>query len=284
MATMIENFVFRKEWRDALKGYPSEVRAEVYEAIMAYAFEGETIEMCDLARMAFNFIKLQLDSMREIYRKKCDRNRESANRRWGKQDDANGCKRMQTDANGCEGIRMDANGCEAMRSDAINSTQIKSNQNNISLSLSLSGEIDKAELTEEERKKIFEFFYWDKNLKYAKEESERFIAHYEANGWCRGNSDKPVKSKVALAKLWDVKLQETRWPKKVNDWLHKIYKAAKQNKHETLLYEIEHIETDNAGVTWIYCTREAVSAIEIYKQVIQPEFGKISYKVKKTNN
>ena len=284
MATTIENFVFRKEWRDALKGYPPEVRAEVYEAIMAYAFEGETIEMCDLARMAFNFIKLQLDSMREIYRKKCDRNRESANRRWGKQDDANGCKRMQTDANGCEGIRMDANGCEAMRSDAINSTQLKSNQNNISLSLSLSGEIDKAELTEEERKKIFEFFYWDKNLKYAKEESERFIAHYEANGWCRGNSDKPVKSKVALAKLWDVKLQETRWPKKVNDWLHKIFKAAKQNKHETLLYEIEHIETDNAGVTWIYCTRDVVSLIEMYNQVIQPEFGKIMYRVKKINN
>jgi hypothetical protein len=284
MATAIENFVFRKEWRDALKGYPSEVRAEVYEAIMAYAFEGETIEMCDLARMAFNFIKLQLDSMREIYRKKCDRNRESANRRWGKRDDANGCEQMQTNANGCDGIRMDANGCETMRGDAINSTQLNSNQNNISLSLSLSGENDKVELTEEERKKIFEFFYWDKNLKYAKEETERFIAHYEANGWCRGNSDKPVKSKVALAKLWDVKLQETRWPKKVNDWLHKIYKTAKQNKHETLLYEIEHIETDNAGVTWIYCTRDVVSLIDIYIQVIQPEFGKIMYRVKKTNN
>ena len=283
MATTIENFVFRKEWRDALKGYPSEVRAEVYEAIMAYAFEGETIEMCDLARMAFNFIKLQLDSMREIYRKKCDRNRESANRRWGKRDDANGQNEMQTNANGCDGMRMDANGCETMRGDAINSTQLNSNQNNISLSLSLSGENDKAELTEEERKKIFEFFYWDKNLKYAKEETERFIAHYEVNGWCRGNSDKPVKSKVALAKLWDVKLQETRWTKKVNDWLHKIYKTAKQNKHEALLYEIEHIETDNAGVTWIYCTRDVVSLIEMYSQVIQPDFSKIMYRVKKEN-
>ena len=131
MATTIENFVFRKEWRDALKGYPSEVRAEVYEAIMAYAFEGETIEMCDLARMAFNFIKLQLDSMREIYRKKCDRNRESANRRWGKRDDANGQNEMQTNANGCDGMRMDANGCEWMRDYArrcnqLNSTQLKS--------------------------------------------------------------------------------------------------------------------------------------------------------------
>lgn len=275
MATAIENFVFRKEWRDALKGYPSEVRAEVYEAIMAYAFEGETIEMCDLARMAFNFIKLQLDSMREIYRKKCDRNRESANRRWGKRDDANGC----------DGMRMDANGCETMRGDAINSNQIKSNQNNISLSLSLSGENDKVELTEEERKNIFEFFYWEKNLKYAKEETERFIAHYEANGWCRGNSDKPVKSKVALAKLWDVKLQETRWPKKVNDWLHKIYKAAKQNKHETLLYEIRHIETDNAGVTWIHCTRDTAKLIDLHITVIQPDFcKKIMYRVNKTNN
>lgn len=159
----------------------------------------------------------------------------------------------------------------------------KEKENN-TLSLSPSGEVEKNELTEQERKEIFEFFYWEKNLKYAKEESERFIAHYEANGWCRGNSDKPVKSKVALAKLWDVKLQETRWSKNVNDWLHKIYKTAKQNKHETLLYGIEKIETDKEGMTWIYCAKNIAELINAYIPSIQPSFGKIMYRIKKTNN
>ena len=42
---MTENFVFRKEWREALRGYSAEVRAEVYEAVMAYAFDNEIIEI-----------------------------------------------------------------------------------------------------------------------------------------------------------------------------------------------------------------------------------------------
>lgn len=289
MATTIENFVFRKEWRDALKGCPADVRGEVYEAIITYAFDGEVVEMSAIAQMAFNFIKISIDAMRDAYVEKCEKNRDRAKRRWHKdkecqriENDANGCQAMPTDANGCQRIPPHKSECQAMPSDAYK-YNTNTNQINNTLSLSLSGENDKAELTEEERKKIFEFFYWEKNLKYAKEETERFIAHYEANGWCRGNSDKPVKSKVALAKLWDVKLQETRWTKKVNDWLHKIYKTAKQNKHEALLYEIEHIETDNAGVTWIYCTRDVVSLIEMYSQVIQPGFSKIMYRVKKEN-
>lgn len=117
----MEHFVFKKEWREALKGYPAEVRAEVYEAIMAYAFEGVVLPMSDLAKMAFNFIKLAIDAMQESYAKKCNRNRESANRRWNKAEDANGCERIQTDAN-------DANGCETMQSNQINSNQINSNQ------------------------------------------------------------------------------------------------------------------------------------------------------------
>lgn len=285
----IENFVFRKEWRDALKGCPADVRGEVYEAILTYAFDGEIVPMSSLAQMAFNFIKIGIDAMRDAYTEKCEKNRDRARRRWHKdeecqriEDDANGCQVTPTDANGCQRIPPHKSECQAMPSDAIK-YNTNTNQNNNTLSLSLSGEIDKAELTEKERKQIFEFFYWDKNLKYAKEETERFIAHYETNGWCRGNSDRPVKNKVALAKLWDIKLQETRWSKQVNDWLHKIYKTAKQNSHEALLYEIAHIETDNAGVTYINCTRDVAELINTYIPTIPPSFGKIIYRVKKLN-
>lgn len=118
----MENFVFKKEWREALKGYPAEVRAEVYEAIMAYAFEGDTIEMSELAKMAFNFIKLSIDAMQASYQRKCERNRESANRRWGKGEDASGCERIQADASGCE----------AMQSNQFKSIQINSNQESVS--------------------------------------------------------------------------------------------------------------------------------------------------------
>ena len=112
----MEHFVFKKEWREALKGYSAEVRAEVYEAVLAYAFEGEVLPMSELAKMAFNFIKLSIDAMQEAYSKQCERNREKANKRWGKK------------AEQCQDMPSDAEQCQDMPSDAIKSNQIKSNQ------------------------------------------------------------------------------------------------------------------------------------------------------------
>lgn len=133
----MKNFVFRKEWREALKDYDAEVRAEVYEAILAYAFEGIVIEMSDLSRMAFNFIKLSIDAMQEAYKEKCERNRQKATKRWG--GDAEVCQDMPNDAERCRTMPEDAKVCQdmpngalvskSMPNDAIyNTNQINTNQ------------------------------------------------------------------------------------------------------------------------------------------------------------
>lgn len=87
---MIDNFVFRKEWHDVLKGCSPEVRQEVYEAIMAYAFEDCVVEMGDMARMAFAFIRPQIDAMRDKYRARCEQNRANASGRNQSQPNASG--------------------------------------------------------------------------------------------------------------------------------------------------------------------------------------------------
>lgn len=254
---MTEKFVFRKEWREALRGYSAEVRAEVYEAVMAYAFDNEIIEMGELSRMAFNFIKLQIDSMRELYQQKCERNRERANRRWHK-DDAEGCDTMPNDAEGCQ----------PMQGDAINTIQYNTIQDNISLSF-------------DEREKIFEIFYFERNLATAKEEFERFINHYEANGWCRGNSDKPVKNKVALAKSWKVEREEKRYPTKVMEWLYGVYLKAKEEGEsaEAIISGIERIMEENGKVI-IVCNRIAYQLCEMFSQMVERNFEH-SYKVRR---
>lgn len=138
----MKNFVFKKEWREALKDYSAEVRAEVYEAILAYAFEGEIIEMSDLSKMAFNFIKLSIDAMQEAYKEKCERNRQKATKRWSGdtevyQDipsDAKVCQSMPEDAEVCQDMPNGALVSKSMPSDAlyksnqINSIQFNSNQ------------------------------------------------------------------------------------------------------------------------------------------------------------
>lgn len=62
-----KSFVFNLEWFEVLKEYPSEVRLEVYEAAMEYAASGTLPELKPIAKMAFSFIKKEMDYNRERY-------------------------------------------------------------------------------------------------------------------------------------------------------------------------------------------------------------------------
>lgn len=97
---MIDNFVFRKEWWDVLKGCSPEVRQEVYEAIMIYAFEDRVVAMSDMSGMAFAFIRPQIDAMRDKYRARCEQNRENASGRNRTQANATDGKQSQPNASG----------------------------------------------------------------------------------------------------------------------------------------------------------------------------------------
>lgn len=61
------SFLFNLEWYNVLLDYPEEVRFEVYEAIMRYASTGTLSELKPLAKMAFSFIKKEMDYNREKY-------------------------------------------------------------------------------------------------------------------------------------------------------------------------------------------------------------------------
>lgn len=54
---------FHKHWMDALSGLPAEVRLEIYDAIMSYAFSGvENVNLSPIAKAAFAFIKQEIDN------------------------------------------------------------------------------------------------------------------------------------------------------------------------------------------------------------------------------
>lgn len=73
-------FIFHLSWADTLREYPSEVRYEVYDAIIRYVQSGTLSELKPLAKMAFSFIKKEIDSDKEKYQKVCERNRENGSR------------------------------------------------------------------------------------------------------------------------------------------------------------------------------------------------------------
>lgn len=60
-----DSFTFKKEWRDAICELPEKVREEVYVAIIEYGITGETPQLKPMARMAFAFVKADMDNMRK---------------------------------------------------------------------------------------------------------------------------------------------------------------------------------------------------------------------------
>lgn len=65
MSNPKKTFVFNFEWYEILKDYPAEIRLEVYEAVIVYAASGTLPELKPLSRMAFSFIKKEIDCYNE---------------------------------------------------------------------------------------------------------------------------------------------------------------------------------------------------------------------------
>lgn len=73
-------FIFHLEWAEILRGYPAEVRYEVYDAIIGYAQSGTLSEMKPLANMAFAFIKMDMDRDGDRYMEICNKNKENGSK------------------------------------------------------------------------------------------------------------------------------------------------------------------------------------------------------------
>jgi hypothetical protein len=124
--------------------------------------------------------------------------------------------------------------------------------------------------SEEERERFLEIFTFVLNFKEPTAEVERFIAHYDASGWCRNNNTIPVKNKEALARTWKPKDEGARFPEEVRSWLLETYGIAGHSDTQAakaLLHGITRIDyaKQGAGATLtIVCTKPAMQAIEQY--------------------
>ena len=76
-----KSFIFNIEWHEVLKDYPAEVRLEVYEAIIRYCSSGTLSEMKPLAKMAFAFIKREIDYNENRYQETIEARRAAGRKR-----------------------------------------------------------------------------------------------------------------------------------------------------------------------------------------------------------
>lgn len=82
-------FTFHIDWQEVLKEYPAEVRLEVYDAVIEYAATGTLSELKPLSKMAFSFIRKEMDD--DARREASERERrsfagkEGMRSRWGRE-------------------------------------------------------------------------------------------------------------------------------------------------------------------------------------------------------
>lgn len=107
------SFIFYFDWAEILTDYPAEVRLEVYDAIIRYAASGTLSELKPQAKMAFSFIKKQLDQDHDKWDGTIEKRRAAANARYAKTDPPDGdgnkggsdCKSMHVHANDCKSCK-----------------------------------------------------------------------------------------------------------------------------------------------------------------------------------
>lgn len=83
-----KSFIFNVEWQEILLGYSSEVRLEVYDAIIEYVASGTILELKPMAKMAFSFIKKEIDyntcKYNDIVAKRSEAGKKAMNKRYNK--------------------------------------------------------------------------------------------------------------------------------------------------------------------------------------------------------
>lgn len=171
----------------------------------------------------------------------------AASKRWGKP-----ANEEESDANASNS---DANAIHLHdKDDAMqcNKKEIKEKEkkvkesNNLSLTPSLGDE--SAAEPQAERNIFLEIFFF-RNFRSPVAEVERFIAHYEANGWCRSGASKPVKNRIALAKCWEPANKEQRFPPDFLERWKSLYQVAKSRNAKsaiTLLTDIYAVDINSS--------------------------------------
>ena len=74
------------KYRQSLAGLDDAQIGRVFMAALAYAEDGKAPRLSQVEGMAFSFIRGDIDRARVAYEKRCEKNRENIQKRWGTDD------------------------------------------------------------------------------------------------------------------------------------------------------------------------------------------------------
>lgn len=190
-----KTFLFFCSWAEVLADFSPEDRCAVYDAAIAYAEDGTLPNLSPVLRMAFMFIKKDIDEMRTKYETICEKRREAINKRWAKR---NGTPRQEGEA---------VSDSDTNVSSEYNPYKTIHSKHKHEHEHEFSDEIIDKEKENVKRKSASRFTppTIEEVANYAQEKGyaidpERFIDYYESVGWKVGQ--KPMKDWRAAMRTW----------------------------------------------------------------------------------
>ena len=276
-------FIFNLDWVEILHGYPREVRYEVYDAIMEYAQSGILLELKPTAKMAFDFIKREMDYNANRYEEVRSIRQEAGRQGGAPRGNQNARKKLVADDVATKNKQIQAKTTKNKQNNLYVNDNVNVNDNN-SLSLSLSPlESRESESGEEsggvsaaDRESFFEILFF-RNFKNPQKEVERLIDHYSAVGWRRHGDIRAVRDKTALAKGWMPENKEQGIGRFQPDVLAKLQatyaeiKAESPEDASTIIHET--IRFEDGGDFRIICSMAAMEAYNRHWKI----FNKINF-------
>lgn len=111
------SFLVQMQFKEAVSAISDQAAGQVFKGLFDYAETGQMPQPTDPTAVGVLLcFKSSIDEAFKRYEERCEKNRNIANERWGKEKNrmkpnANVCERIQTHTNECEPMRADANRC-----------------------------------------------------------------------------------------------------------------------------------------------------------------------------
>lgn len=239
---------------------PEEVREEVRGGIIGYARTGVTPELKPLAKVAFEFVKRDLDRDFQRYQDMVASRSESgkkgaaakqasasnAKQSQAKQANASNAKQtQQEEAN--QAVYDNDNDCDYVtHSVCVNSAQARAS-------------------TPPAPHTDFDFFFptfWKANICQPAAETQRFIDYYEASGWAleKGDLLDSDAKRLAKARIWKPKKEGARFPPRFAEIWSELAEQAPDNIRRQMYED---------GVAVHMESRSVCTSIEVTRAVKQ---------------
>lgn len=102
-------FLLQKDQKEIVDELTNEEAGIIFKAIYEYEDTKKVPNLNKTLRIVFKQFKVKLDSYDVAYEQKCLKNKENADKRWGKNKDTNVCERMQSNAMDANKIKINKN-------------------------------------------------------------------------------------------------------------------------------------------------------------------------------